>query len=153
METPHCFVSTAHPGPVSASWVYARSFVRPFSLCVLPVMVAALVNVLQGFPALGYLTFGLPGAALVAAAWTLFRLQATPAEVCVRPGAASVRTVWDCLRARRRRWLLILDLRATAGTLTLGLGDAAYELNRAAWPDAEALLDALRAARDAGYLP
>lgn len=153
METPSCYVSTAHPGPVTASWAYARSFVRPFTLCVLPVMIAALMDVLQGFPALIYLTTGLPGAALVAAAWTLFRLQATPAEICVLPGSASVRTIWECVRARPRRWLPILDLRITAATLTVGLGDAAYELNRETWPEAEALLEALRVAREAGFLP
>ena len=153
METPSCFASTTHPGAASVYGIYARGFVRPFALCILPVMIGALLAVLQGYPALIFLTLGLPGAAGLAALWTLFGMQTRPAELCVRPGAASVRTVWACLLNLPRRWHPIFDLRTTPATLTLGLGDAAYELDRAAWPESEAMLDALRAARDAGLMP
>lgn len=112
-----------------------------------PIMVGAAATVLQGLPALAYLIIGFPAALLVAALWTLFRMQATVAEIYVRPGAAAVRTVWDCLRARPLRWTPIFELRAAATTLTLALGDTTYELDRAAWSEADSLLETLRAAR------
>ncbi len=150
-EAPRRFVGRAHPGRTSRRWAFARAFVRPLAVCTLPVMVGALVAVLQAFPALIFLTVGFPVAVATAAAWTLFRMQATFAEIYVQPGAAALRTVWECLRRDRTlAWRPILELRATAATLTLGLGDATYDLDRADWPDADSLLEALRDARDAG---
>ena len=146
----YTFTSTAHPGPVAWQGVYARSVVRPLAVCMLPVMVGGLVKVLQGYPALVYLIIGFPAALIVAAAWTFFRMHALIAEVHVRPGEAAVRTVWESLRARPLRWTPIYELRAAQSSLTIALGDAAYELDRAAWPEADTLLDVLRSARALG---
>lgn len=143
------FVSTAHPGAAAWQWVYGRALVRPLAVCALPLMIGALVTVLQGYPALAYLTIGLPAVMAVAMGWTFFRMYATIVEIHVRPGAAAVRTIWETLRAAPLRWGPIFELRTTKNTLTLALGDAAYELDRAAWPDAETLLHTLQAARAA----
>ena len=57
---------------------------------------------------------------------------------------AAVRSVWDCLRPDRPlAWSPILDLRVAATTFTLALGDASYELDRDAWDEADAFLEAL----------
>ena len=120
---------------------------RPFSVCVLPVMIGALIAVLQGYPALAFLTVGLPMAFAVASLWTLFRMQAVVAEVLVRPGEAAVRTIWECARGRSPQWAPLYELRDDPDTLTLALGDTTYELDRAAWPEADTLLQALKNAR------
>ena len=149
-EPLYCFKSHAHPEGAAWQLVYARALVRPLSVTMLPIMIGAMVTVLQGFPALTYLTIGFPVGLLVAVLWTLFRMQATVAEIYVRPGAAAVRTVWENLHARPLRWIPIFELRAASTTLTLALGDTTYVLDRAAWPEADALLDTLKAARAAG---
>ena len=123
---------------------------RPLAVCMLPVMLGGLMTVLQGFPALAYLIAGFPVAIIVAVGWTFFRMHALIAEVHVRPGEAAVRTVWEILRNRPLRWAPIYELRTGKSSLTLAVGDAAYELNRAAWPEADTLLDALRSARAFG---
>lgn len=146
----YTFTSTAHPGLAGWQWVYTRAVVRPLALCMLPVMVGGLVTVLQGFPALAYLLIGFPAALLVAVSWTFFRMHALIVEVHVRPGEASVRTVWETARERPLRWAPIYELRDAPSSLTLAVGDAAYELNRAAWPEADTLLEALRSARALG---
>lgn len=110
-------------------------------------MIAGLIAVLQGYPALAYLTIGFPLALAIAVGWTFFRMHATLAEVHVRPGQAAVRTVWETLRNRPLRWIPIFELRTSRTNLTLALGDAAYELDRRAWPEADTLLDALKMAR------
>ena len=143
----YTFTSTAHPGTAPWQWVYARAVVRPLAVCMLPVMLGGLATVLQGFPALAYLIIGFPAAIIVAVGWTFFRMHALLAEVYVRPGEAAVRTVWETLRARPLRWMPIFELRAAPSTLTLALGDAAYELHRTAWPEVDTLLDTLQAAR------
>ncbi|MFQ5571922.1 MAG: hypothetical protein ACE5G0_19760 [Rhodothermales bacterium] len=119
---------------------------------MLPIMVGALIAMLQGYPALAFLTLGFPIAVTIASVWTLFRLQATTAEIYVRPGAASVRSVRDCFRKNHPfHWVPILDLRSGERSLTLSLGDTTYELDRTDWPDADALLKTLVMARQAPF--
>ncbi len=146
----YLFKSQAHPGDATAQVIYGRTLIRPLGICMLPIMIGALVTVLQGFPALTYLTVGFPAALVASMLWTLFRMQTTVAEIHMRPGAAAVRSVWECLHAQPLRWMPIFELRTATTTLTLGLGDTTYELDRTAWPDADLLLETLRAARTAG---
>jgi hypothetical protein len=145
--TIYTFTSTAHPGDASWQRVAGRAFVRPFTVCILPIMIGALLTVLQGYPALLYLLIGFPVAILVAASWTLFRMQATVAEIHVRPGAAAVRSIWDCAHNRALQWMPIFELRTEKQNLTVALGDTTYELDGASWPDAQALLATLQQAR------
>ena len=63
--------SLAHPDDAVAKLVYGRTLVRPLGICMLPIMIGALVTVLQGFPALTYLTVGFPAALVVSMLWTL----------------------------------------------------------------------------------
>ena len=144
------FESRRHPGTSSWQWVFAVALVRPLAMCVLPLMIAALIAVLQGFPALVYLTVGFPIALLLASVWTVYQMMATTVEILVRPGFAAIRSLWEVVFQRRAvTWLPILDLRTNPTHLILGLGDASYILERKQWPNADALLDTLRAARAA----
>ena len=149
-EAFYLFKSQAHPGDATVQVVYGRTLVRPLGICMLPIMIGALVTVLQGFPALTYLTVGFPAALVASMLWTLFRMHTTIAEIYLRPGAAAVRSVWECLHAHPLHWMPIFELRTATTTLTLALGDTTYELDRTAWPDADLLLETLRAARAAG---
>lgn len=147
------FHSILHPGSMPLRWAYTMALIRPLMLCMLPVMIAALLAVLQGFPALVYLTVGFPIATLVAMLWTLFRMQAALAEIHVRPGAAAVVTVWRAAGSKQKLvWQPIYEIRTHAKEVSFGLGDANYELDRSRWPDADALIHALRAARHAEAL-
>jgi hypothetical protein len=145
----HVFRSRHHPGSNDRAWVVASTLVQPIAICMLPVMVGALIAVLEGFAVLPFLTVGFPLALALAMAWTLFQLFGTIAEVHVRSGAAAVRTVSQVLRAPTASpdWQPIYELRTGASTLVLALGDATYELPRRHWPNADVLLEALRAAR------
>lgn len=144
------FRSLEHPGGLSRRWTFARRLVGPLATCFLPLMIGALVAVLQTYDALPFLTIGFPLALALAAAWTFYRMHATPAEVFVRPGTAAVRSVWAAAEPERGlHWRPIYELRFDPSTITAGIGDAAIEFDRRFWPDADALLTALHAARDA----
>ncbi len=156
------FQSNHHPGATPAALVYGRALGVPLSACVIPLMLIALAAVLQEqpAPALGLLVYGLPAALLVATAWTHFHLRRTPAAIRVehpaptdRLGRAVVLSVADCLQDRLLPARLVVDLRRTRTTTQVSIGLDTYELPDAEWPEHDALLGALRAARHPGSLP
>ncbi len=142
------FRSVEHPGSAPPALVYGRALVTPIGVCLLPVMIGALVAALQGYPALSYLLVGFPGAIAVAMLWTHYRLRTTLAEIRVRPDAAALRTVWECAREEPLRWMRVLDLRTNRSAIEATVGRGTYALRTARWPEHEALLEALRQARD-----
>jgi len=85
IESPayRCYRSVDHPDGRPRSWEYASALVRPIGVCMLPVMIGALVAMLEGLPALRYLTIGSPIAMSVASAWTWIRVRDDIVEVCV----------------------------------------------------------------------
>lgn len=127
----------------------ASYIVHPLAVCMLPVMIGALIAVLEGYPVLPFLTVGFPLAMILAMTWTVFQVFGTIAEVHVRPGAAAVRTVSEVLRSPSPSlmWKPIYELRKASSMIVVALGDATYELPRRQWPETDTLLDALRAAR------
>lgn len=143
------FRSRRYPGSQSRAWVVASYIVEPLAMCMLPVMIGALIAVLEGYPVLPFLTVGFPLALVLAMTWTVFQVFGTIAEVHVRPGAAAVRTVSEALRSPPPPlvWKPIFELRTASSMIVVALGDATYELPRQQWPEADALLDALQAAR------
>ncbi|GIV61146.1 MAG: hypothetical protein KatS3mg044_0012 [Rhodothermaceae bacterium] len=143
------FRSTEHPGGASPALVYGRALVRPIGACMLPVMIGALLAVLEGAAALPWLVAGFPAALVTAMLWTHLRLRTTPAEVQVVPGGAALRSVWECARDLPARTARILDLRTTPDALLVTLDYTSYALPYRAWPDHEALLSALQEARRA----
>ncbi|NBC00574.1 MAG: hypothetical protein GVY15_06920 [Bacteroidetes bacterium] len=143
------FRSTAHPGATSARMVFADAFLTPLALCTLPVMLAVLVVALQRGSVGPLLWVGFPGAFGVAVALTLYYLQTTIAEVYVGDTMVALRTIFDCMgRKRRLRWRPVLEVRTNASLFILTLDDADYYLYKRAWPDADALKEALRQARE-----
>ncbi len=143
------FRSAAHPGSASARSVFADAFLTPLALCTLPVMLVVLVVALQRGAVGPLLWLGFPGAFGVALALTLYYLQTTIAEIYVGETMVALRTVFDCMGGKRRlRWRPVLELRTNASLLILTLDDADYYLYRRVWPDADALKEALRHARE-----
>jgi hypothetical protein len=142
--------SNQHPGQIPRRWAFALALIRPLTMCMLPLMIAALISVLQGFPVLQYLTIGFPLAIVIASLWTIFRMQASVAEIHVRPGSAAVVTVWRAVDAAPvLSWKPIYEIRTHAKEFSFGLGDASYELDRSDRPDADSLIHTLRQARNA----
>lgn len=142
----HTFRSTAYPD-APAGLVYARALSKPLAACVLPVMTIATAAALLGEPVLTEALWGMAAALVVAAGWARFDLRRTVAEVRVRGGEASLRTVWACLHGQPASWVPVLDVRSTGGVVGLGAGDAEMELDGAYWPQQAALLEALADAR------
>lgn len=143
------FRSRWHPGPTSFEWAFTQALASPMAACSLPIMIAALLAALQGYPILPFLTIGFPLAIVTALLWTAFRLALLPAELHVRRYTVAYRTVWDTLRHDTpRRWQRVLDLRLMQGRLTVALDDETLELRRSDWPSFDALLGRLQHARD-----
>lgn len=143
------FRSTAHPGPASARMVFADALLTPLALCMLPVMLGVLVVALQRGAVGPLLWLGFPGAFGIALILTFYYLQTTIAEIYVGETMVALRTVYDCMKGQRRlRWRPVLELRTNASLLILTLNDADYYLAKRAWPEADALLDELRQARE-----
>lgn len=143
------FRSKFHPGDTSWHWTFARWYVTPLSMCILPVMIGALMAVLQGYPALIFLTVGAPLGIGLAALWTQMRIYTTLAELHIRPGAVALRTVWESLRDDALRWYPIFELRDSPTTISVAVGDFSQDLPKWAWPQPEAILSSLKAARTA----
>lgn len=135
--------------PEGASWalVYGQALVRPLGACMLPVMIAATTVALQAGVVLPFLTYGFPAALALAMAWAHQRLAARVAVVRVRGAHVALASVTDVLTDAPPTWRPLLDLRANPQALLVTAGYATTTLDRAAWPDADALQDALEAAR------
>lgn len=110
-------------------------------------MIAATVSVLQLGVAWPYVAWGLPAAMALATVWTYFDLGRRVAALHLRSGEAALMSVRDVLRNRRPDWEPLLDVRLTYDAIHVSAGWAAVSLDRADWPDVDALEDALRAAR------
>lgn len=151
------FTSRHYPASRSYRWVAMEWIVRPLAFCMLPVMIGALIAILEGFSGLPFLTLGFPLALLMATAWTWYRVHATLAAISIRAGEASVHTVWETLRdpsphaLMQQDWLPIFEIRKGPSFLSVALGDATYTLERRDWPELDQLLDALQDARAARY--
>lgn len=85
IESPayRCYRSVDHPDGRPRSWEYAAALVRPIGVCMLPVMIGALVAMLEGMPALRYVTVGSPIAIGIASIWTWIRVRDDVVEVCI----------------------------------------------------------------------
>ena len=144
---PSCFRSVHHPGSRPAAHVVSEALVRPLAFFALPLMIGTTVAVLTGQSIVLSLAVGLPlvlgGASIVAH----FQLGQMPAEVCVRAGEASMRTVRDIIYRTPRAWQPLYDPRLDATQTTLTIGWRTLRCTRAQWPEHDALQDAVRDAR------
>ena len=99
-QTAQTYSSIHHPGDMSLALVVARAQAQPVALALIAVMVATLPAVLRGQPVLGTVVWVAPLAYGIAAAWSLYELRRKPAELIVRGGFGTVRSVWDVARSR-----------------------------------------------------
>jgi hypothetical protein len=144
------FRSIHHPGHAQLPFVVARAQAQPVALALTAVMIATLGAVLRGEAVLGTVAWAAPLAYFVAAAWSLYELQRRPAEIVIRHGLGTVRSVWDVARTRgfvpdTLRLHPLFEPGKKDGQLFVGIGDEVVTLRAAEWPQYRALLDALRA--------
>jgi len=98
VESPYTlqsFKSLRHPGRRSKASVAALALARPIGFCMLPVMIAALITMLQGYPALHFVTVGFPIAAAVALAWTWIQVRSVVVEIHIQGPHVAFRTLFD----------------------------------------------------------
>lgn len=152
MRPERVFQSIHHPRGMSRVMLYAQWLVRPLAVCMLPIMILTLVEVLQGGDVLPYLYVGFPAAIILASLWTGFRMRSAPAEIVVSGPFAEVRTVLEVLSGTASRpWRIVLEVRKSADHIQLALGESVYDFAVSEWPDSGALLRGLQGARSAPY--
>jgi hypothetical protein len=125
----------------------AVSLVRPIAVLTLPVMIAALVSVLQARPALFYVYYGFPAALALAMLWTHFDVRMRTAEIHVRDGEVAFRSIWEAAGTPLPlEWETLFEVRRTPHSATIACGVRAVELDREAWPGFDDLLETLSSA-------
>jgi len=127
--------------------VYAGALVTPLGTCMLPFMIMATVQVLQGIDPLPHVAIGAPIAFMIAIGWTRFRLSSRIAELHTYPGMAALRTIDDVARDVSLNWQPVFDVREAPGKIYLTLGHETHTLLDQEWSDQETMLEALRSAR------
>jgi hypothetical protein len=103
--------------------------------CVAPIMIGATAAALQGHPVWGYLVWGFPLALAVATLWTHFRLSTLPAEIRIRPGQVTVRSIQDVLLERSLHWHPLYNVEAGPGELKISVGWNTEICRREDWFD------------------
>lgn len=146
----HLFRSVHHPGNRPVASVYSRALARPTGACVIPVMIGAATVVLMGRPAWGFLVYGLPGALIVATAWTHFTLRRRFAELHLRPGEAAVRSVHDILIGRKPEWHPLHGIQAGRWDVKLSVGWRSYVFRAPEWPSYAQLRSVAEEAAEGG---
>jgi len=113
---------------------------RPLAACMMPVMIGALVAMLQGLPVLYFLYAGFPLAVLAAALWTIVQMRREPVELHIRDGAVSVRSLTAAAQPRENlRWYRLLDVRRRQDGIEITLGYEMYIFRKKLWPDLDEL--------------
>lgn len=98
---------------------------------MLPVMIGALVTMLQGGEPLPYLTIGFPAALAVAWFWTVQRLKSVVVEVEFHGAFVAMRSAWDVATGRVTDiGSAVLDVRKTEAGLAVTAGLDTHELDR-----------------------
>lgn len=144
------FRSIHHPGDASPVGLFTQWLIRPLAVCMLPVMILMLVEVLQGRDVLRYVLYAFPAAIVLASAWTAFRMRAATAEIVVSGPYAEIRTVLDVLSRRPRNpWRMVLDVRKSDDHFQVAIGESVFEMPDEEWEGAPRVVQALLAARSA----
>lgn len=142
-----CFESVDHPEGRPRSHIIREALVPPLAGFSLPLMIGTTAAVLMGRGVLLTVVIGLPLVLLLASMYAHFRLGQVPAELCLRPGEASVRSVRDILYRTPRVWRPLYDARLEPTQTTLTIGWRTLRCTRHQWPEHEAIQDAVRRAR------
>ncbi|PEN15054.1 hypothetical protein CRI94_01840 [Longibacter salinarum] len=141
------FKSVHHPGKASAVRVYGEALVAPLGACMLPLMIMATVQVLEGIDPFPYVVVAAPIAIVVAVGWTRFRLASRLAELHTYPGMAALRSVDEVVRDVDLDWRPVFDVREAPDKIHVTLGHETHTLLDRDWPGHDVLLGALRSAR------
>lgn len=149
----HTFRSIRHPGPRTKAVVAATALVRPLGFCMLPVMIGALVTMLQGYWALPWLTVGFPIASACALAWTWIRIRHDVCEITISDGRVSARSVFEAAEpVSPANWKWLIDLHDHGDYARATIGLSSIRLDRDEWPRWHAMIPALDYA-DTSSLP
>jgi hypothetical protein len=113
---------------------------------MLPVMIGALVSMLQGMPALMYLYAGFPLAILVSGIWTYIRMQDVVVEIHFRDEDVGIRSLLDATNPRESiHWYRLLDLSVDGqSTVRITLGRESFVLNMVDWPAKQRIIGHLK---------
>jgi hypothetical protein len=142
------FLSTRHPGGQPAAVLFGQALAGPVGICSLPVMIGALVTMLEGGRPLPFLTIGFPISLAVAWWWTASRLRTEIVELHVDGMHASFRSRWDvAVRRPPGAGSAILDVRSSGVDLLVTIGLETILLRRTEWPDLDLVRSACTAAR------
>ncbi|GMQ83104.1 MAG: hypothetical protein BMS9Abin05_2583 [Rhodothermia bacterium] len=107
---------------------------------MLPVMIGALISMLERRPVLPYLYVGFPLALGVAAIWTTINSGRKLAEIHLRPDAIAVRTLLGSASPPDElSWYRLLDVRASDSEIKITVGYDIFNLEREYWPEFESL--------------
>ncbi len=134
MATPAVFQHIDHPGDASVAVLYSRAVGRPVGWLMLPVMVGALVQALQGAPIFPEALMAAAGALLVASGWTHFHLRNRVVEVRAHGNRIALRTAFDVARDAPVTWEPLLRAKRQRAGLHLYVGDRTLHLTPDDWP-------------------
>lgn len=137
--------SRLHP---AANGAATRRVLAPLAAWVLVPMTVGLIQALSNGSTAPFWW----SAALTLAAGTYsarWRLESRLVEAALAGGMARLRSLYDVLRGEPGTWEPVSRLRRDGDDLFVDAGTRVVELDLSEWPDPEALLEALRAARDA----
>lgn len=115
--------------------MYARALATPLAVCLLPVMIGALVGVLEGYRLGPYVWWACGAAFLLANGWTSFHLQTLPAELHLQDGYGALLTVWECAHRSPPEWHRILDMRDYGRWCFVTIGLSSFHLEGEDWED------------------
>jgi len=121
--------------------------VQPLAACVLPVMIAGLASLLQGYAVLPFLYIGFPAAILVAGAWTHVRIGDEIVELHFRDEDLALRSLLSAAEPKKDlRWFRILDVQRDDDAVRITLGHEFYRILLSEWPEREYLMGHLESA-------
>ena len=146
----YVFRSKRHGGSLPPAVLFGQALALPIGICSLPVMIGALVTMLQGRAVLHFLLVWFPVAIVVAWAWTAMRLRGDVVELTFGDILVTTRTGWEVALGRApKSSVAVLDVRRAGDDLLVTLGREPTRLLRSDWPDLDAIESACRRARDA----
>ncbi len=125
---------------------FARAYTRPLPAVLLPLMIVSLAVALQDGNVTPFLTLYFPLAFAGCAAWALFWLYRRTVEVRLDGQGVCLRTAWEVATDQPCRWHAVYGVRYGVPWIAFAWGHTAVELNETEWPEAPALLQALRTA-------
>jgi hypothetical protein len=141
--------SLHHPGGHSRAFVFSSALYRPFAACMTPVMIGALLAMLQGQAALAFLYVGFPLALAASAVWTTIQVRREPVEIHIRDEAVAVRSLMAAATpVESISWFRLLDVRSRGDDLEILVGYDAYILRRKHWSQFDVLSQKLNRALD-----